>query len=374
MKALIERLARGRRIRKDITVLVFAGIVTILVGCVAGCVNRTDAQKLADSGLSAASTLAAYYGTLSQQVDDIFEMEAFSNSLRGIPRDPNYEKLVQDNQAALLRRARLARQLAASYQSLKDLSSYDASGSVSDSFDKLGKAVTGSLPPLKGLGASAAGAPIDAEKLFSTVAGWLASWKQSKDLQKAVRGMTETLTALDKLFAQELPACQSISEERVLKASVIASELIQKKQVNAWPLLQQDLDGIGLKLAHPDTPPTDDDINKALAQVVRARSVHLQGLADSAGQDLLTALNQQLAAQERFQANQGISVTDIQTAVEKASDLLGQIENQKLPRNNSMLRTTSVSGVFALNDCFSDHPDCQGPIENCAANSNDHGS
>jgi len=316
------------RLRRGVLFAKFSIFLALCIGLGAGCENRNDAEKLASAGLSTANGLAAYYDSLGEQLDAIYQMEALSSSLRGLERDPQFDALVLENQAALQRRARMARQLAASYQSLKDLSGYDASGSVTNSFDNLESAIT-NFPPLKGLGASATSAPVDTGKILSTAAGLLASWKQSRDIKQAVRAMTETLSALDKLYAQELPACQSISEEHVTKASVIAAQLISKRQVNAWPLLEQQLEDIGLKLANPDAPPEDDAVNKALAQVVRARSVHLQRLADSAGESLLTALNQQLDQQKKFEAGEAITVSDVVQAMEKASAFLGQIEKHK---------------------------------------------
>jgi len=290
INAALNPFLLNRRMHRGALLVRFSIIFAICICLGAGCESRNDAEKLASAGLATANGLAAYYDLLSEHLDAISQMEALSSSLRGLERDPQFDVLVLENQAALQRRARMSRQLAASYQSLKDLSGYDAAGSVTDSFDNLEKAITG-FPPLKGLGASGAGAPVDTERLLSASAGMLASWKQSRDLKQATRVMTETLSAIVKLYADELPACQSISEEHVVKTGVIATELIAKKQVNAWPLLEQQLEDIGLKLVNPDGPPEDNDVNKALAQVVRARSAHLQRLANSAGESLLTALN-----------------------------------------------------------------------------------
>ena len=304
--------------------------VVALVG-VFGCINRTDAQKLAESGLATASTLASYYDALGQKVDDLVEMEAFNNVLRGLtPADTrSYQEEMQHTKEALQRRSRLARQLAASYQSLKDLSSYDASGEVSNSFGKLGQALTG-IPPLTSLSKTApAGPAVDPSQLLSRGLSFLASWKQSRDIEQAVRGMTVTLEGLDALFLNELPACQSVAEEHVEKTSVLASELIKKNQVIVWPLLEQDLESIGLKLAHPDQPPNDQAVAAALAAVVQARASRLQTLANSAGQSLLDSLNRQLSSQRQFQAKQGISVSDIQAAIEKANAYLDEMAKQR---------------------------------------------
>ena len=304
--------------------------VVALVG-VFGCINRTDAQKLAESGLATASTLASYYDALGQKVDDLVEMEAFNNVLRGLtPADTrSYQEEMQHTKEALQRRSRLARQLAASYQSLKDLSSYDASGEVSNSFGKLSQALAG-IPPLTSLSKTASAGPaVDPSQLLSKGLSFLASWKQSRDIDQAVRGMTETLEGLDALFLNELPACQSVAEEHVEKTSVLASELIKKNQVIVWPLLEQDLESIGLKLAHPDQPPNDQAVAAALAAVVQARASRLQTLANSAGQSLLDSLNRQLSSQRQFQAKQGISVSDIQAAIEKANAYLDEMAKQR---------------------------------------------
>src|SRR5207244_596528 len=125
------------------------------------------------------------------------------------------EDQLRRTQEALQRRARLARQMAATYQSLEDLSSYDASGAVSSSFDNLGQAISG-MPPLKGF--TAATMPIDPSQVLSKGAGMLAGWKQSRDLRKGVSGLAQTVKDLNDLFSKELPACQSIAEEYVEKS------------------------------------------------------------------------------------------------------------------------------------------------------------
>jgi hypothetical protein len=325
-KAKSER--RRRWTRRVVANVTGALVLLSASASLSGCIHRTDAQKLADSGALAANTLANYYDTLGQQVDDIYEMESFSNALRGIPRDRDYEQELQETREALQRRSRLARQLAASYQSLRDLSSYDASGEISNSFGNLSQALIG-IPPLKGIGKSTSSAPVDPQKLLSKGASLLAGWKQSRDIQKAVRAMTDTLEGLSTLFTHELPACQSISEEYVEKAGVIANELAKKNLVNAWPLLEHDLQVFGLKPANPNVPPADPAVIKALAQVVQARSFRLQGLSDQAGQNLMDALNHQLTSQHQFLAKQGISTADAQTALETASSLLNEIAKQR---------------------------------------------
>lgn len=52
--------------------------------------------------------------------------------------------------------------------------------------------------------------------------------------------MTETLEGLNNLFANELPACQPLSQAYVEKAAVIADELIKRSLVVTWPLLEED--------------------------------------------------------------------------------------------------------------------------------------
>lgn len=310
---------------------VFLHCVIVVAVVAVGCINNKDGQKLTDSGLAIANSLANYYDTLDQQVDDLVEAEAFNDVLRGLTSSDSqsYQQEMQKTKEALQRRARLARRLALTYQSLKDLSSYDASGEVSGSFDKLGEALAG-IPPLNRLSASAsATAPVDPSQFVSKGAGLLASWKQSRDIEKAVKGITETLDGLTKLFDHELPACQSITAEHVEKISVLAGELIKKNQVNAWPLLEQGLESIGLQLAQPDQPPNDQAIAGALAEVVHARAIRLQGLANSAGQSLLGGLNGQLTCQRQFQAKKGISVSDVHAAVENANAFLDEIAKGK---------------------------------------------
>lgn len=296
-----------------------------------GCVNRTDAQRLSASGLAVANSLANYYDMLGQQIDDLIEMEAFNDAIRGFPASDfrTYEVEMEKSEEAIQRRVGLARQLAATYRSLKDLSSYDASGEVSTSFNELSHALTG-IPPLKSLTESATSSgPVDPTQLLSKGAGLLASWRQSRDMTQAVKSVTETFGGVDTLFGRELPAYQSISAEHVEKASVLANELITKNQVIVWPLLEQDLESIGLKLAHPDQPPSDQALAGALTAVVQVRVLRLQTLADSAGRSLLDAMTEQLAAQREFQAKQGVSTTDIQDAVENANAFLDEIAKQR---------------------------------------------
>jgi hypothetical protein len=279
-----------------------------------GCGDRAGAADLANVGATTANALASYYNSLAQDSIDSWEMEAFYDSIQGIPFDQNSQKLYQDRIDALNHRAQMATDLASLYGALTQLSSYDASGQVSGAADRLSKQLT-SIPVLSGSGVNPA-------SLIGSVAGDLADWKQSKDLRKGSRIISETLEKIEKLFQSEAKLYKSIARERGLSVANVIEYMIQNKMVTTTPLLQQVPQSLGLTLT---TIPTDDKTTNGVIQLARVRLLRLALLSASAADTTDQSLLLLIRNHNDFQNKKQLSLSQVLTGLQKVQVYLDEI-------------------------------------------------
>jgi hypothetical protein len=279
-----------------------------------GCGDRAGAADLANAGATTANALASYYNSLAQDSIDSWEMEAFYDSIQGIPFDQNSQKLYQDRIDALNHRAQMATDLASLYGALTQLSSYDASGQVSGAADRLSKQLT-SIPVLSGSGVNPA-------SLIGSVAGDLADWKQSKDLRKGSRIIAEALEKIERLFQSEAKLYKSIARERGLSVANVLEYMIQNKMVTTTPLLQQVPQSLGLTLT---TIPTDDKTTNGVIQLARVRLQRLALLSASAADTTDQSLLLLVQNHKDFQNKKQLSLNQVLTGLQKVQVYLDEI-------------------------------------------------
>ena len=327
--ALRPRIPRARRVLNSGLALVL--LLSSMAG-LTGCDNRAEGEALAKSGAAAADTLAKYYDSLIQDTIDTWEFEAFNVSIRNsmsaaaaggaapqnpITFDPRQQDLLQKRLDALNGRAKLARSLLATYNALKDLSTYDASGAVKGSAEALATEIVG-LTRLPQAG-------IDPSNLFGMVAGDIAAWKQSRDIRKGSQILLRLVEDLTKLFDAEKDVYKSITEERGNKAIIVAQYLIENKMVLALPLLQKVPDSLGIKLAGADKPVDNAATIAGLVEMIRVRMLRMATLSAGAADNMRTALGNLATAHHELQAKRGLSLDGVLAAVARAQDYVDEI-------------------------------------------------
>ncbi|MBV9929001.1 MAG: hypothetical protein JOZ96_28570 [Acidobacteria bacterium] len=306
-------------------------LLPILAG-LTGCDNRAEGEALAKTGAAAADTLAKYYDSLIQDTIDTWEFEAFNVSIRNsmaaaaaggaapqhpITFDAREQDLLQKRLDALNARAKLARRLVTTYNALKDLSTFDASGAVKSSAEALATEITGltSLPQ----------AGINPSTLFGMVASDIAGWKQSRDIRKGSKILLSIVEGLTKLVDAEKDVYKSITEERGNKAIIVAQYLIENKMVLALPLLQKVPDSLGIKLAGADKPVIDAPTIAGLMEMIRVRMLRMATLSAGAADSMSAGLADLATAHQELQAKRGLSLDGVLAAVARAQAYVDEI-------------------------------------------------
>jgi hypothetical protein len=309
-----------------------AGILMVLVLFVGstvftGCGNQSEALELAKAGAGTADTMAKYYETLIQDTYDTWDMEAFLLSTdveageSAPPISAAERTILMKRVEELNKRIRLARHLASTYNALQELSAYDASGEVEKSAGNLAESIV-SLKPLSSGG-------VDPSKIVGMVAGDITSWKQTKDIRKGSELILEAIEKLHELFEKESEVYKSIPEEKGQKMVRVLTYLIQKEKVTSLPLLQKVPDSLGLKLIGSDTPVKDDQTKNALIEIVKVRGQRNTQLSAMAADGITQALETLASNHRKLQNKNGLSLTDITAAVERANAYIDAISKLK---------------------------------------------
>ncbi|HEY3132895.1 MAG TPA: hypothetical protein VGL91_25815 [Acidobacteriota bacterium] len=309
---------------RDTVAFVFA----LLLSLSAGCGDRSEAEKLAKSGVVTANNLADYYDSLARDTLDIWEMQAFYDALpadgltaaqsRQLQMSTAQESLLQLRISALNRRARLARRLASSYSALLQLSSYNVSAEVKGAATGLGEELKVDFPSMPG-------SSLVASSLFGNIIGDLARLEQSRDIKKVAKVLLDAVTKLKAMFENEEEAYQSIERDRGSLFNDVTKYLIEHKLVIAWPLARKVPDSLGLEWASPSTPVEDPRTIAALIQVAKVRTLRLAMLSSAAAGSTEQSLASLLDGHRRILAGEPLSPDQILDAVQKAQAYLDEI-------------------------------------------------
>jgi hypothetical protein len=241
-------------------------------------------------------------------------MQAFYDSLRGIPFDDASQRLYQDRINALEHRAQMATDLGSIYDSLTRLSSYDAPAAVEQSAKRLSKEVS-SIPAISGSG-------VDPSNLVGNLASDLAKWAQTRDLQKGSRLVLATLESIDKLFQNEERVYKAISTERSLIVANVMSYMIEKKMVSTNPLLERVPQSLGLSLS---TVSSDEVTTKAIVQLARVRLHRLSFLSADAADSTKNSISLLIKKHREFQAGSRFTLNDALASLQHAQTYLDEI-------------------------------------------------
>lgn len=305
----------GKASRDCRGLVALAIILVILLKGLTGCADPKGGVELATVGAKCASSLADYYDSLAQDTLDTWEMEAFIRTIRGMEFDQKDAALFQGQLDALKSRASMARNLASSYDALKNLASYDASKEVKEAATNLAGAIN-SIPDLPKSNIVPSG-------LFGQVAADLVSLKQSRDIRQGSKLLLEIVEKISELFNKETPAYKGISQERKNKINTVIVFLIREKRVAAWRLLKVP-DTLGLSWTQ-ESAPVDETTQKALINVAKVRVERLALLSANAADDIGLTLDRFIENQKRFLQKQPLGLDQILAALKKAQSYLDEI-------------------------------------------------
>lgn len=324
--------------------------VALLTAALTGCDNRAEGEALAKAGAATSESLATYYDSLVQETVDIWEYEAFNVAIRnarpspsptpapcprpgaGVPapaeRDDEVEETITFSPAqqrrlqtqidALSRRAKLARRLLSTYNSLKELSTYDASGAVKTSAENLATSIT-NLTPLPDAG-------VNPSTFFGMVASDIIKWKQSRDIRKGSELILKAVDGLQKLFENESAAYKSITRERNRKLMIVAKYMIRNKHVLALPLLQKVPEALGIRLAGGDSPVANCDTIEALVGMMDARMQRYEFLSGGTADGVAQALQGLAENHRELQAKRGLSLDSLLEGLARAQAYVDEIK------------------------------------------------
>ncbi len=304
---------------------VFAVCLSLALLSLNGCGDQKAGEELAKAGIAAGNTLANYYDSLVQDTVDIWEMEAFLDSIRGVSFDENQQKPLQDQIEALQHRARLARRLVSTYNALKELSSYDASVEVKGAAEKLAQEVQG-IPSLPN-------SSVNPSSIIGSLAGDIAAWQQSKDIKKGSKLILDTLKKLKELYDRETKAYKSIALERGNKVSNVVEHLLTKKLVIGLPLLQKASESLGLPWAADKKPIEDEQTIKALVEVARVRTQRMAFLSSDAADNVAESISLLIYNHQEFQNKKGLTLSEMLAAIQKAQSYIDEISKLRQESN-----------------------------------------
>lgn len=285
-------------------------LLLLLSVCLVNCHSEEQliaSQNLAKVGSKTAASMADYYESLTDIVSRQPELEIFYQSINPVlpKRSQDDFALLDQQRAALQRRAQLARDLQTFYDALQKLSAYKGGENVGKAVENLTNSLTliTSEPP-RLFGA-------DLSVTLTPVINSIVSWKQSRDSKQAIVAMQITLNGLERLVKSEKDLYNRIILDRyftLLNGNVspngaggtrgIAQYLLASHSVTIDFLLQQLPE---LQELPWNTGPVQDPIIKNAMQTILANhlsslEVKAKGAADNVADSLqeLTIEHQKL--------------------------------------------------------------------------------
>ncbi len=310
-------LQKNTRLKRVFAMLL---LWVLVMSSLTGCDNRAEALELAKVGQATTETMAKYYESLIQDTYDVWDYEAFRLSIVRQPSDPvltvdgtKLRKRVEE----LNKRIKLVKNLASTYKSLQELSSYDASGEVSKSVGDLSDSIRGlGIFPDSGINPTA---------IFQMVAQDLVAWKQSKDIRKGSALILQVLQKLYDLFDKESPAYKSIVEEKGNKIIILMNYLIGKKKVTSLGLLQKIPDSFGLKLVEADKPVEDEDTKRAMIEMITVRGQRIAQMSAQAADGIKQSIAGLIDNHRKLQQKQGLTLSNLMEGLERAKAYIDEI-------------------------------------------------
>lgn len=315
------------------TLLIFVISLSFLT---VACDNREEGKKLADAGITSGEKIAEFYDSLAQDAVDTIEFESYLSIENGTPINESARNNFEETIIAIRKRGQMARRLASSYRSLKDLASYDAGGAVKESATNLADSLKG-LPILPG-------SSVIPSNIIGMLAEDIMDWKHSGDIRKGSKLLLLTLVKIKELMEKEKEAYESISEERGNKAGRIIESLIKRERVTSLPLLQKVPKSLNLQLIKADEPikckndNSEEDklcqnFKDSLAEIAKVQFYRLSIASSGAASSALITLDGLIESHNSFGKEKGRGISQALAGIERLQAYLDEIKKLRQPSN-----------------------------------------
>jgi hypothetical protein len=281
------------------------------------CVDKQDGKALAEAGVSASDSLTNYYDMLAQNLSETRELEAYLGALRGTPVSTAELTTLDQTEAAVRQRRRLAVALNSAYRSLENLSS----SNVSADTQAAGTSLSKSLQALTVLPNS----HVDPSALVGQILGDVAGWAQTHDIVKASKLLAAQLQVVQSLYSAEANLYRSIAQERGNKIRGVGDELVDKGFLGTAALIQEVPEALGLEWTGPNVLPGSDIA--AVKSLLDARIHKFAGSAEGATDAEAQMLAQMVASHKALiERDKHLSLADFNSLVAKANAYLQDIQ------------------------------------------------
>lgn len=283
-------------------------------------------QNLAKVGSKSAATMAAYYESLADMVSRQAALEVFYQSINKLPPLGQPDAALLDQQrAALLRRAQLARALQGFYDALQKLTAYKTGDNIGKAVDNLTTSVTliTSEPP-KLFGA-------DASVTLKPVISNIVTWKQTRDSRRAVAAIQTTLIGLEQLVNTEKEGYNGIILDRyftLLNGNHLSSNgqqgiahyLLTNHSMTLDFLLQQvpELQGLPWNTG----PVQDGAIKVAMQRVLTSHLTLLETKAKASAQNVVNSLQELTIEHQKLLDGRPLSLATVLSYQQQVQDYL----------------------------------------------------
>lgn len=211
----------GCSLRKPRAVSIYLALVLTFV-CLSACKTTTDAAAAAKQLNTVATNLAAYYDELSTQLDDTVELNQLQSVIYKIPFTDEDRTLIIDVKGEITKRAAMAHSLADLATAYGNLAGSTASSDASTA----ASALANELATAKAIPQGSAIPDIAGE-----AAKLLVSFVQARDLKKGSMGVSKAVTAVSDIFDGETKAYESIENQRLALARLLAGKLVDSQEI-----------------------------------------------------------------------------------------------------------------------------------------------
>lgn len=324
-------------------------LLPLLVLGLSGCKPKEneEAQSLASSGSTTAATLASYYESLAENVEQQPELEIFYRGINSLPALTLQDQKQFEQQAlALHHREQMAQRLEAFYKALQNLSSYNASADLNKSVDNLTASFNqiSADPPI----APASTSKISPSDIFKPVIDGLVAWKQTRSIERGIKTIQPTLLGVKELVDEETSVYQIITARHYkllvgnqatptyqlctpsqVTPEGIAEYLIKTQSLNLQFLLKQipELQGLPWNPQAVKDPVTKCAMVRSLNLTLATLEINSQ----QAPQNLSKSLQALVEEHKKFLQKQPLTLTNILAYQEQAQvyiDLLKKLRTK----------------------------------------------
>ena len=282
---------------------------------------------LGKAGSSWATSAATTVSTVATDLNTSVDGRIITSALTGLP-GPDDAQLgdIQRVIDACVARAELLQSLASAYQSLNNLSAYDASTEVESSLtnldgsiNNLSKILGSDKPPLSNVTQTITG--IAASAIVSDV--------QAAKIKKASSLLEERLKAFQSLYDKDKATIESVQKQIIIDQTNTVQALFNAGIGDPAPILSAQFQNSGLNyvdeqaLAAIKADP--DKLKKAIQSVVSRNasqriSLHVQIL-----ESIHTGVGTLIAQHERLAAGQSLDLQTISLTLSQLNTYVGQL-------------------------------------------------